>query len=119
MLRRFTFRPDATEILLAIASTVALAGGTLFVLLFALLGSGRLTAGAPLTLPTGGTTWVLVVAAGAAVLAALALWRVSARHTPPAAPLLRATYALGMALVIGWWVGTLGFGALFWFATAP
>ncbi|MGB1252626.1 MAG: hypothetical protein ACPG8W_18580 [Candidatus Promineifilaceae bacterium] len=95
--------------MIAIATTVAIAGATIYVGLIFLWVSGRFPptssgASSPFNTITSTTATALIT-----LLAMAGLWRHSG-SVPDAPKSLRATYTAGIGIILGWWLGLLMFG---------
>ncbi len=105
------FRPNPTAVLLAIAYAVMFAGATLFLLFFvALATQSDLAVAANSSMSAQLPT--LLVAAFAVITIGLWLYSGRALRNTQDSPqtLLRATYSVGLALVLTWWIGCIYFG---------
>ena len=106
----FKFEPKPMSILIAIASAVAIAGATIYVGLIALWLSGQFPpteiASANPVLTITSTTIITLLT----MVTIAGLWRYSGQVAPDAAKSLRATYAAGVGIIFGWWLGLLLFG---------
>lgn len=109
----FKFEPKPISILIAIASTVAVAGATIYIGLILLWIFGRFPP--DLTTPRAPLNTITSVAIPAfiASTAMAMLWRHSGQAAPNAPKNLRATYTVGVGLIIAWWLGLLVFGATY------